>query len=377
MLSLMKYRFLCMIKNKTLMFWTLAFPLILTTLFASVLRGAYDPDTFKTIPIAVVDHAYYQKDEALKNTLDSIQMGDHAMFDVQVVSQQQANQLLDDKKVDAVILDGEDIKIEVNKSDTNTTIIKSFFSEYSQKVEVVKDLMMQGKSVDEIMSLFDQTQTYIKENAIEDHDLSSVFFYTVLAMVCLFGGQWSMYAIYDIQANQSSRAARLAMTPIHKIQYLLTDFILCMVFEMIFILIIYSYMAFVLDIAFGSHVFAIFAILIVGSLSGNALGTLIGCATTQALSFKDGLLTTITMVGSFLSGMMMVQIKYLVQLYIPFLNYMNPVAMITDGLYSIYYYGIDERFYGNIFSLMIIIILCYSASFFLIRKKSYQSLEAR
>lgn len=377
MLSLMKYRFLCMIKNKTLMFWTLAFPLILTTLFASVLRGAYDPDTFKTIPIAVVDHAYYQKDEALKNTLASIQMGDHAMFDVQVVSQQQANQLLDDKKVDAVILDGEDIKIEVNKSDTNTTIIKSFFSEYSQKVEVVKDLMMQGKSVDEIMSLFDQTQTYIKENAIEDHDLSSVFFYTVLAMVCLFGGQWSMYAIYDIQANQSSRAARLAMTPIHKIQYLLTDFILCMVFEMIFILIIYSYMAFVLDIAFGSHVLAIFAILIVGSLSGNALGTLIGCATTQALSFKDGLLTSITMVGSFLSGMMMVQIKYLVQLYIPFLNYMNPVAMITDGLYSIYCYGIDERFYGNIFSLLIIIILCYSASFFLIRKKSYQSLEAR
>lgn len=377
MLSLMKYRFLCMIKNKTLMFWTLAFPLILTTLFASVLRGAYDPDTFKTIPIAVVDQAYYQKDEALKNTLDSIQMGDHAMFDVQVVSQQQANQLLDDKKVDAVILDGEDIKIEVNKSDTNTTIIKSFFSEYSQKVEVVKDLMMQGKSVDEIMSLFDQTQTYIKENAIEDHDLSSVFFYTVLAMVCLFGGQWSMYAIYDIQANQSSRAARLAMTPIHKIQYLLTDFILCMVFEMIFILIIYSYMAFVLNIAFGSHVLAIFAILIVGSLSGNALGTLIGCATTQALSFKDGLLTTITMVGSFLSGMMMVQIKYLVQLYIPFLNYMNPVAMITDGLYSIYCYGIDERFYGNIFSLLIIIILCYSASFFLIRKKSYQSLEAR
>ena len=377
MLSLMKYRFLCMIKNKSLMFWTLAFPLILTTLFASVLRGAYDPDEFKTISLAVVDSAYYQKDETLKNTWSSVQMNDKSMFDLQIVSENEAKQLLDDKKVDGVISDGESIKIEVNKNNINTTIIKSFFTEYEQKAEVVKDLMMQGKSVDEIMNLFHQTQNYITQNDIEDHDLSSVFFYTVLAMVCLFGGQWSMYAIYDIQANQSSRAARLAMTPIHKIQYLFTDFLLCMVFEMVFILIVYSYMAGVLDIAFGEHVFAILAILLAGCLSGNALGTLIGCATTQTLGFKDGLLTSITMLGSFLSGMMMVQIKYLVQLYIPFVNYINPVAMITDGLYSIYYYGIDERFYTNVFSLIILIIVCYSISFFLIRKKSYQSLEAR
>ena len=147
---------------------------------------------------------------------------------------------------------------------------------------------MQGKSVDEIMNLFHQTQNYITQNDIEDHDLSSVFFYTVLAMVCLFGGQWSMYAIYDIQANQSSRAARLAMTPIHKIQYLFTDFLLCMVFEMVFILIVYSYMAGVLDIAFGEHVFAILAILLAGCLSGNALGTLIGCASKANMLDAEG-----------------------------------------------------------------------------------------
>lgn len=377
MLSLMKYRFLCMIKNKSLMFWTLAFPLILTTLFASVLRGVYNPEEFKTISLAVVDSEYYQKDETLQNTLSSVQMGDNEMFDLKVVSEDQAKRLLDEKDVDGIVFDGEHVRIEVNKSNINTTIIKTFFNEYEQKAEVVKDLMMQGKSVDEVMNLFSQTQSYLKQNNIEDHDLSSVFFYTVLAMVCLFGGQWSMYAIYDIQANQSSRAARLAMTPIHKIQYLLTDFLLCMVFEMVFILIVYSYMAFILNIAFGEHVFAILGILLAGSLSGNAIGTLIGCATTQTLGFKDGLLTSITMMGSFLSGMMMVQIKYLVQLYIPFVNYINPVAMITDGLYCIYYYGIDERFYMNVFSLIAVIIVCYSISFFLIRKKSYQSLEAR
>lgn len=377
MLTLFCYRTKCMLKNKSLIFWTMAFPFILTTLFASVLRGAYDPGEFQTISLAVVDDAYYKQDATLQEILISAKMQDIPFFDVKAVTKEQAKELLLKDEVEAIIQDQEQIQIDVKDSTLQTTIISSFFSEYEQKAVMVKELMRKGTSVDEITRLFEQTQSYIQTNEKEDHDLSVVFFYTVLAMVCLFGGQWSMVSLYDIQANQSSRAARMAMTPVHKIRYLLCDFLLCLLFEMVFILLIYGYMAFFLDIAFGNHLIETLSILLLGCLSGNSIGTLIGCATTKNLNFKTGLLTAITMTGSFLSGMMMVQIKYLVQLYAPWVNAINPVAMITDGLYSLYYYGIDERYLTNVLSLVCVIIVFYGLSFVMIRKKRYESLEAR
>lgn len=377
MLSLFFYRAKCMLKNKSLIFWTMAFPFILTTLFASVLKGAYDPERFKTISIAVVDTAYYQNDEVLQSTLASAKFDDTPVFQVHEVSKEEAKQMLADNEVDAIITNQEKMHIDVSDSTLNTTIVSSFFTEYEQKRMMVKELMEKGTSLEETFTLFQSTQSYIQTSEKENDDLSAVFFYTVLAMVCLFGGQWSMVSLYDIQANQSSRAARMAMTPVHKIRYLLCDFLLCLLFELIFVLIIYAYMAFFLDIAFGEHLLATLGILLLGCLSGNAIGTFIGCATTKNMNFKTGVLTAITMVGSFLSGMMMVEIKYLVQLYMPVLNYVNPVAMITDGLYSLYYYGIEERYLINVTSLFIVIILFYGCSFLLIKKKRYASLEAR
>ena len=55
MLHLLKYRFRLMLRNKVLLFWTLLFPMLLTTFFGMVLKDAYTVDTFQTVPIAVVE----------------------------------------------------------------------------------------------------------------------------------------------------------------------------------------------------------------------------------------------------------------------------------------------------------------------------------
>ncbi|MFR5080624.1 MAG: hypothetical protein ACLTDX_22555 [[Clostridium] innocuum] len=48
MLHLLKYRFRLMIRNRVLLFWTLIFPMLLTTFFGMVLKDAYTVDTFQT-----------------------------------------------------------------------------------------------------------------------------------------------------------------------------------------------------------------------------------------------------------------------------------------------------------------------------------------
>ena len=53
MLHLLKYRFRLMIRNRVLLFWTLIFPMLLTTFFGMVLKDAYTGGYLQTVPIAV------------------------------------------------------------------------------------------------------------------------------------------------------------------------------------------------------------------------------------------------------------------------------------------------------------------------------------
>ena len=80
------------------------------------------------------------------------------------------------------------------------------------------------------------------------------------------------------------------------------------------------------------------------------------------------------MLASFLSGMMGITMKYIIDTNIPILNKINPAAMITDGLYSLYYYRTLDRFYFNIISLIIFSIIMLVISYQGLRREKYDSI---
>ena len=328
MLHLLKYRFRLMIRNRVLLFWTLIFPMLLTTFFGMVLKDAYTVDTFQTVPIAVVE----QKDlSQLKAVLKDVRQGDTAFFD-----------------------------------------------EYSQKIHLVEEAMQQYPDGSAVSALFTQTASHVKEANTDHTDLSSVFFYTVLAMNAMFGGYWAINSMYELQANQSERAARLAVSPLHKGKALLADFIIDIAIQIVFLLIQFAYMYFILDVSFGSQFGYVFLMMVLGAFAGNAFGILIGSITSKIPpDGKTGIMTSITLICSALAGMMAVQLKYYVQEYAPFLTYINPVNMITDGLYSLYYYGVGERYFFNLALLAGFTMVCYLISFRALSRKSYHSLGVR
>ncbi len=78
--------------------------------------------------------------------------------------------------------------------------------------------------------------------------------------------------------------------------------------------------------------------------------------------------------GGFLAGMMSTQVKYVVQKNVPFIGLINPSNLITDALYSLYYYDEYGRFYRNITLLFILTIVFTSIAYFKIRRKEYASI---
>ena len=80
------------------------------------------------------------------------------------------------------------------------------------------------------------------------------------------------------------------------------------------------------------------------------------------------------MLGCFLSGMMGITMKYVVDTNAPIINKVNPVSMITDGFYSLYYYDTLERYFFNIVSLLIFSIVAIAISYRGLRRQKYDSI---
>lgn len=105
-------------------------------------------------------------------------------------------------------------------------------------------------------------------------------------------------------------------------------------------------------------------------LFGVAIATLIKVNENT----KIGILIGVTMLGCFLSGMMGITMKYIIDKNLPILNKINPASMITDGFYALYYYETPERFYFNIISLLIFSALMIFISLQGLRRQKYDSI---
>ena len=89
---------------------------------------------------------------------------------------------------------------------------------------------------------------------------------------------------------------------------------------------------------------------------------------------KTGILIALTMFWCYLSGMMGITMKYVVDKNVPIINKINPASMITDGFYSLYYYDTLDRYWTDIISLLIFAFVLISISFFSLRRQKYDSI---
>ena len=113
---------------------------------------------------------------------------------------------------------------------------------------------------------------------------------------------------------------------------------------------------------------------LIGSLSGISLGLFIGSYIKTNENAKVGIMISITMACCFLSGMMGVGMKYVIDKNLPILNKINPANMITDGFYSLYYYSDYSRYYFNIMCLLVFTLITLLLSCNKIGRARYDSI---
>lgn len=383
-----KYSLKILLRNKALLFWTFIFPIILGTFFNMAFSNIEKEESLNIIDIAIVDSHFYQDNDIYKKTFAYLSDKNNKgrLFNTVVTDLDNAKKLLTDNKITGYLLFSlDDVRIVVFKNGINETILKYVVDEIeSQKVvssNLIKKEIMNNSGEVNYSDLINKINDLLSDNQVRLNNISNknlsytmVEFYTLIAMATLYGSIIAMTATNKAIANVSNVGMRSSVAPIKKSTMLLGGFLASYIVQVIGLSLLFIYTIFVLKVDYGNNFLAVVLLSLAGSLVGLSLGVAVAILIKSSEGTKTGIIIAITMFWSYLSGMMGISTKYLFDKNLPFLNKLNPANMITDGFYSLYYYGVGNRFEKDVISLIIFSVMLFLVSLISLRRQKYDSI---
>ncbi len=372
-----KYRFKCLLRDRWSVFWTLVFPLLLATFFYMAFSNIDKSEIFEPINIAVVDDEQYRNDQAFREALSQASAGDDRLFDLTVASEAEADRLLDENLIDGYILVRSPMKLVVRNSGLKQSIIKSFIDNYVQTVSAVKAILKEDPAAQEglIRDLANRVK-YVREVSATSAEPDNIllYFYSLIAMSCLYGSLMGSREVTDIQADISPVASRVNAAPVHKLKLFICNISAAFVIHFSEMLVLLAYLMFVLRIDFGPRTGFVVLTTFLGSAAGLSFGAFVSALGKKSEGIKIAVIIGVTMLCSFLSGMMYQDMKYIIAQKVPVLSFLNPVNLLTDAFYSLYYYDSLSRYAFNAAALLALTLIFCSSVYLIIRRREYASL---
>jgi len=378
------YRLKCSVRDKQTLFWTLIFPIVLATLFYMAFSNISKAENFTEIKIAIVEGEEYKQNVAFIKMMEEVSRpveGEDSegmkLFDVNYSSMEEAAVLLKDNKISGYIYFDSGIKLVVKRTGINETIIKSFLDDFQQTSSTMVTLINHDYTLaNQLLNSVAKRQNFLKEVPIGKANPDSVviYFYSLIGMACLYGSFWGMKEVTSIQANQSPQGARISMVPAHKMKLFISSLLAATTVQIGVIFALLGYLTFVLKISFGNQLGYIILTCMVGTITGVSFGTFISAIIKKGEGIKVGILIVFSNLMGFLSGMMYDKIKYIISSRIPILAYLNPLNLITDSLYTLYYYNTYSRFFTNIALLCAFTVAFSLITYLVLRRQKYGSL---
>lgn len=381
-----KYTLKVVLRDHALIFWTFAFPLILATFFFLAFSNITSSESLDIINLAVVNNEAWKDDQIFRAALQELsdESSDDQLFNTKYVSRAEAEQLLESDEIAAYLLLEESAQntqspaspqiptIFTSKSNIDSTIVQSVVESIAEQASIITTVLQENPAA--LKDLAKAEKTNIVDQSSSNLDYVMIEYYTLIAMICLYGGIIGMVAVNQLLADMSMSGRRIAISPARKSTLVFAALCASYLIQLVAVALLFLFLIFVLHVDFGTHLPLIILLALIGSLAGLALGVLLATTIKSTANTKVGLILAITMFGCFLAGMMGITMKYLVDTNLPLLNRLNPANLITDGLYSLYYYDTFDRYWGNIITLVIISFVMISISVYSLRKEQYDRL---
>ncbi len=340
--------------------WALIFPIVLTTVFNFMFEPLRAQTSIEAVEVAVVDDEAW-RDAPFAQVVDALTEGDEPLLKIHAVeSEHEAREVLEQGvicgayAVDAatgephVILaplsasSDSDASYEINRS-----IIEAVATSYLQNQELVTHIAasnpMALANTGAVQSAFAQTAS-VQEISLTHSQPDTVvrFYYALLGMASLFAAQLAEDVVWKLQPRASQVGARRAVSGTSSMRLLAQAIAACWTVSTGFLAIAFGYICVTAHIDFaGRELLCLTGIAAASALScgiGAAIGALPGKLTADS---RSGILTAATCLLSIFAGLYgeptMALADRIAQAF-PAAMWINPVSLIRDLFYSLYYY---------------------------------------
>ncbi|WP_414150616.1 ABC transporter permease [Acetobacterium carbinolicum] len=369
-----RYRLKCIFNDRQLMFWTFLFPVLLATLFNLAFSNLSNAEEFIKVNVAVVQSQELDQNPAFTEAIN----GNDELFVVQYTTRDEADTLLNDNQIDGYVVFDPELGLVVNRSGLNQTIIREFLNDFLQSSATITTIVTENSAAlnNGILTGVSSRTEYLRAVSASQSNPDPVvnYFYTLIAMTCLYGGFLGVKEVVAIQADLSAVGARVNLAPTNKLTVFLSSMLAATSVLLLELLLLLAFLTGVLGISFGDQLFYIALTCVVGSLTGVSFGACIAAIIKKGEGVIVGILIGSTMTMSFLAGMMSSDIKYLVMTKVPILSYLNPASLITDSFYALYYYNTHTQFFTNLLLLGAFTLLFSTITYLVLRRQKYASL---
>ena len=379
MLFLFKYRFLQTIREFSIMFWALAFPIILGTLFyfsfgTSInATGETQWDEIKTA--VVTEDSASENAKAFETFLENM---DGELLDItRVSSEDEALRLLDEDKVTGIYYIKKTPSLTVGKNGLNESILTSALDSFNQNSAMIQDILSEHPDrLASVLTSFGNYRQSVHEETLGGKILNPTvqYFFALIAYACLSGVFLGVRASFDTQADLTALGARRSITPTHRLKLVIIDMLVLVTIHFVNILILNLYVTQILNISLGDDIPSLLLVDFMGSIIGVCMGLAFGSISKMDLGMKMGFSVVLTLFPGFLSGLMFGNMKNIIELHCPIVNRINPAAVLSDAFYCLGIYNDMDRFRRCILILAAMSILLLFSAFLGVRRDSYDSI---
>lgn len=360
------------------LFWTMIFPIILSSFFSLAFSNIASSEYFNTIPVAVVVESESVYSDNFLDTLSSVQMDDQKLFEAHTFeSVSKAEEAMHNEEVNVLFIYDEALEIRVKKEGMNQTVAKHFADQYTQTESMFAHLAETNPQSLSVLANFEfDASDYISDQNQQRGNVDPMlgYYYALIAMACLFGSFLGLKETSFVEANQSSTGARIQVSPAKKSKIYVGGLLAATTIQVFSISLLLLFITFVLKIDMGNRAPALALATIVGAAAGVALGAFVALISKKNYDVKNSMLTGVSMIMSFFAGLMVHSVKYQIYKNAPVLSYINPANLIADAFYALYYYPDYRRYWINIAILVGLIVAMYAVVIFLARRRSYESI---
>ncbi|MDR0594371.1 MAG: ABC transporter permease [Bifidobacteriaceae bacterium] len=383
------YALKTMARDKSTTMWSVAFPLVLMSLFYVAFGSLDESYRAEPVGVVVVDDAAYRLTPGLAATIAAASEPDEPWLEpTYVESAAEAERLVADGGFYGYVAARGDGQVSYHRDwraygqlDPGHEIVTAILDGYLRHARLHAELAAQADSAaltQAVTAAAGETPDFSEPVRLTANPPSDSlrYFQAALGFAALMMCNFAVQGVGRLKANHSALAARRRLGAAGVLSMAGPTLIAAWLLSFATLVLGYLYLRFPLGVDFGGKDFQVVVILLVAALTATALGSAIGSAPVPGGALS-GIVATVACGMSIFAGLYGPASQELGDSVVraaPWAGWINPAREIADALSSLYNYDTFERSAQALAHLAAVALVLFALTALVLRRTRYEHL---